>query len=150
MTSREDIKTDLLRMADRMDTTDRGWTVGGDGGGSQCTSLEAMNDRDMHSMIGLVMVIAISLLQLHRLLVAVVSFNHLRITGEHLAREFTIFILAMAGVSVFWRDIGRCAPYEGALKLVALVGFANLLLPCLWIVPPPPPPEDDNHDHGQQ
>jgi hypothetical protein len=36
----------------------------------------------------------------------------------------------------------RCLIYEGLLKLVALVGFANLLLPCLWPTYPVHPTPD--------
>lgn len=117
--------------------------------GWQCSILSSRRptcidgpERETQWMLALVTVAVVALLQLHRFVLAVLSYRKHRTTGEHLAREILIAMLTVAGIVIFWRDIRRCATYEGILKLIAVVGLVNILLPCLWLVPPPPPPTD--------
>lgn len=66
--------------------------------------------------------------------------------GERIAREMVIVALGVVGLWLFWTDLHRCRLYEGMLKLVAVVGIANVLLPCVWTVPPPKASADAHDD----
>ena len=73
-----------------------------------------------------------------------------RTTGEYFARELLIGIVVIGGMKLFWSDVQRCAMYEGILKMIAVVGLANILIPCLWLVAPPAPTDEDNNDEDNK
>jgi hypothetical protein len=137
------IRADLLHAVKHMDD-DRGWRCNVMGGSHRPPCVDSA-ERETQWTLAVVTVTVVALLQLHRLLNAVYAYRRNRVTGEYLAREFLIALLSLGGMSVFWRDVNRCAMYEGILKLVAIVGLSNILLPCLWLVPPPPPPPEEDH-----
>lgn len=55
-----------------------------------------------------------------------------RFGGDHSIREVLVVVLAFAGLYLFWRDVKQQRLFEGMLKLLGLLGVANILLPCLW------------------
>ena len=55
-----------------------------------------------------------------------------RFGGDHSLREGLVAVVAFAGLYLFWRDLQQKRMFEGMLKLLALLGVANILLPCVW------------------
>ena len=62
-------------------------------------------------------------------------FDH-RYGTSHIVRELIIAVLGLGAVYVFLRDMQAGQPYEGIIKMVVLLGIANLLLPCIWCTGP--------------
>ena len=82
----------------------------------------------------------ITLLQLHRLLAALLEQGryHRIHTPSHLLRELIIAGLGLTAVFVFLRDAQTGRAQHGVVKLVLLLGLANVLLPCVWCTTPRP------------
>lgn len=55
---------------------------------------------------------------------------------EYLIREVIITTLSFVGLALFWSQVQRCRVYEGLMRLVAMEGLANVVLPLVWHVPP--------------
>ena len=77
----------------------------------------------------------IGLLHVHRLLLALVDHRY---GAPHVLRELIIAMLGISGIYLFLRDMNAGHSYEGIIKLVVLLGIANLLLPCIWCTTPRP------------
>ena len=77
---------------------------------------------------------------------------------QRTTREAVSSILSLVGLYIFWMDVVAGKVYEGLLRLVVILALANLILPCLWVVPTKPPnrrrvqraPDDeDEEDQGE-
>lgn len=135
----EEVRRHLVRVAGIMDATTEN-----DTSPHPCTLDPDYAPRRLVAVITLVI---LAMLHAQRLLVAVADH---RAPRERVAREMLIAGLGGVGLTLFWMDVRRCRLYEGLLKLLVLVGVANVLIPCVWRVPPTPPlPGHDDRDEDE-
>ena len=140
------LRSELLRAVDGMDRPSS-WCGMGDSRRPLCVN---SSQRETQWTVSLVTLIVVAIVHIHRLLVSAADLHNGRIVAEHFVREIAIAALAMLGLSLMWRDMHQCMVYEGLLKLVACVGVANLLVPCIWVIPPPEATDGEEDLDGVQ
>lgn len=126
------IRSELLRAAETMDRPSR-WCGLGDSRRPLCVD---STQRETQWTVSIVTLLVVAVLHVHRLLVSAADLHGNRIPTEQFVRELAIVAIVTLGMTLMWRDLHQCMVYEGLLKLVACVGAANLLVPCIWVIPP--------------
>lgn len=96
---------------------------------------DAMATREMKlpRTVAVVTLGIIGILHAQRLLSALVDRRN---GGDHSMREVIIALLAFAALYLFWKDMQKQKLFEGMLKLLVILGVANILLPSMWRTSP--------------
>lgn len=112
--------------------------------------LSGKNDETAYN-VALATVAVLGFLHVQRLVWALLSDGDGYRSFESLLRELVISLISLTGLALFWHDVQRCQMSQGLVRLLAIEGFANIILPCMWTVTPPRRrrrPEEEEKDNS--